>query len=108
MLVIHPKEQTTAILSILYSAQATHVIETDCSDNQMGHLLHHTSNRNRSCYWDMAQTKDSFTAKMKLHSETHHNFWHPWTMNTPFYQLSIIGTSSVYNPSHICSPTNLL
>ena len=47
MLVIHPKDQTTAMLSVLYSAQATRVIETDCSANQMGHLLHHTSKLER-------------------------------------------------------------
>mgnify|MGYP004423006969 CR=1 FL=1 len=43
MLVIHPTDRTTKMLSILYEGVGARVIESDCSNKEMGHLLHHTS-----------------------------------------------------------------
>ena len=43
MLVIHPTDRTTEMLSILYEGLEARLIETDCSNKEMGHLLHHTS-----------------------------------------------------------------
>ena len=43
MLVIHPTDKTTELLSILYEGLGARLIEADCSNKVMGHLLHHTS-----------------------------------------------------------------
>lgn len=43
MLVIHPKDKTTEMPSILYEWLEAKLIESDCSNKEMGHLLHHTS-----------------------------------------------------------------
>lgn len=43
MLVIHPKDRTTEMLSILYKGLEAKLIESDFSNKEMGHLLHHTS-----------------------------------------------------------------
>ena len=43
MLVIHPTDKTTEMLSILYEGLGARLIEADCSNKKMGHLLHHTS-----------------------------------------------------------------
>ena len=42
MLVIHPQDRTTAMLQILYEGLGAHVVANDCSNREMGHLLHHT------------------------------------------------------------------
>ena len=43
MLVIHPKDRTTEMLSILYKGLEAKLIESGFSNKEMGHLLHHTS-----------------------------------------------------------------
>lgn len=43
MLVIHPTDRTTEMLSILYEGLEAKLIESDCSNKEMGHLLRHTS-----------------------------------------------------------------
>lgn len=43
MLVIQPKDRTTKMLSILYEGLEARLIESNCSNKEMGHLLHHTS-----------------------------------------------------------------
>ena len=43
MLVIHPTDKTTEMLSILYEGLGARLIETDCSNKKMGYLLRHTS-----------------------------------------------------------------
>lgn len=43
MLVIHPTDITTEMLSILYEGLGARLIETDCSNKEMGYLLRHTS-----------------------------------------------------------------
>ena len=47
MLVIHPKDKTTAMLSALYDGMEAQVV-TDCrSTKEMGRLLHHVSTQDR-------------------------------------------------------------
>ena len=43
MLVIHPTDRTTEMLSILYEGLEARLIKADCSNKEMGHLLHRTS-----------------------------------------------------------------
>ena len=43
MLVIHPTDRTTEMLSILYKGLGARLIETDCSSKEMGYQLRHTS-----------------------------------------------------------------
>lgn len=43
MLVIHPKDRTTAILSTLYEGLAPQVINGFCSTKEISHLLNHVS-----------------------------------------------------------------
>lgn len=47
MLVIHPTDKTTEMLSILYEGLEARLIETDCSNKEMGYLLRHTSPNER-------------------------------------------------------------
>lgn len=41
MLVIHPQDRTTAVLQILHEGLGARVVAGDCSNREMGHLLHH-------------------------------------------------------------------
>ena len=41
MLVIHPKDKTTAMLSVLYDGLEAQVVADCHSTKEMGHLLHH-------------------------------------------------------------------
>ena len=43
MLVIHPTDRTTEMLSILYEGLEARLIKADCSNKEMRHLLHRTS-----------------------------------------------------------------
>lgn len=47
MLVIHPKDRTTTMLQVLYEGLGAHVVTNDCSNREMGHLLHHASAHER-------------------------------------------------------------
>ena len=47
MLVIHPKDRTTAVLQVLYGGLEAQVVIGDCSNREMGHLLHHTNMEER-------------------------------------------------------------
>ena len=47
MLVIHPKDRTTAMLSALYEGQDARVIDTSCTTKEMERLLHHVSSQER-------------------------------------------------------------
>ena len=42
MLVIHPTDKTTEMLSILYDGFEARLIETDFSNKEMGYLLRHS------------------------------------------------------------------
>lgn len=43
MLVIHPTDKTTEMLSILYEGLGARLIESYCSNKEMGYQLRHTS-----------------------------------------------------------------
>lgn len=43
MLVIHPKDSTTAVLQILYEGIGAQIVTKNCSNREMGHLLHKVS-----------------------------------------------------------------
>ena len=47
MLVIHPKDKTTAMLSALYDGLEAQVVADCCSIKKMGHLLHRVSTQER-------------------------------------------------------------
>lgn len=47
MLVIHPKDSSTAMLRLLYEGLSARVVDGDCSVREMTHLLHHTSPQER-------------------------------------------------------------
>ena len=47
MLVIHPKDKTTAMLSALYEGLEAQVVDDCRSTKEMGHLLHHVSTQVR-------------------------------------------------------------
>ncbi len=47
MLVIHPKDSTTAVLSILYEGMEANVVSCNCSHKKMEQLLHHVSMQER-------------------------------------------------------------
>lgn len=47
MLVIHPKDRTTSVLSILYEGIEANVISNKCSNKEMEQLLHHISTQER-------------------------------------------------------------
>lgn len=47
MIVIHPKDKTTAMLSALYGGLEAQVVADNLSTKEMGHLLHHVSTHER-------------------------------------------------------------
>ena len=47
MLVIHPKDKTTAMLSALYEGLEAQVVDDCRSTKEMGYLLHHVSTQER-------------------------------------------------------------
>ena len=47
MLVIHPKDGTTAMLSAMYEGTEAQVVSTDCSTKEIDRLLRHTSSQER-------------------------------------------------------------
>ncbi|MDD6506517.1 MAG: hypothetical protein PUF39_03965 [Prevotellaceae bacterium] len=47
MLVIHPKDKTTAMLSALYEGLEAQVVDDCRSTKEMGHMLHHVSTQER-------------------------------------------------------------
>ena len=47
MLVIHPKDKTTAMLSALYDGLGAQVVDDDRSSKEMRHLLHHVPKQER-------------------------------------------------------------
>ena len=47
MLVIHPKDKTTAMLSALYDGLEAQVVGDNRSTKEMAHLLHHVSPQER-------------------------------------------------------------
>lgn len=64
MLVIHPKDKTTAMLSALYDGLEAQVVADYRTTKEMGRLLHHVSTQERIMLLGMAQTKDCSFVRM--------------------------------------------
>lgn len=47
MLIIHPKDRITSVLSIQYEEMDANVVSGKCSNKEMEHLLHHVSTQER-------------------------------------------------------------
>ena len=82
MLVIHPTDRTTEMLSILYEGLEAKLIESDCSNKEMGHLLRHTSPSKRimllghgsdkGLFYREDDTKDEFDKIIVGHPHAFH------------------------------------
>lgn len=82
MLVIHPKDKTTAMLSALYDGLGTHVVADYRSTKEMGHLLHHVSPQERimllghgsekGLFFRADDSKDEFDKIIVGHSHAFH------------------------------------
>ena len=81
MLVIHPTDRTTEMLSILYEGLGARLIETDCS-NKEGHLLRHTSpserimllghGSNKGLYFRMNDEEEDFDGIIVGHPQAYY------------------------------------
>mgnify|MGYP006863354256 CR=1 FL=1 len=47
MLVVHPKDRTTSVFSILYEGMDANMVSNNCSNKKMEHLLHNVSTQER-------------------------------------------------------------
>ena len=82
MLVIHPKDKTTAMLSALYDGLEAQVIDDYRSTKEMGHLLHHVSTQERimllghgsdkGLFFRKDDSKDEFDKIIVGHSHAYH------------------------------------
>ena len=82
MLVIHPKDKTTAMLSALYDGLEAQVIDDYRSTKEMGHLLHHVSTQKRimilghgsdkGLFFRKDDSKDRFDKIIVGHSHAYH------------------------------------
>ncbi|MGN1228460.1 MAG: hypothetical protein ACI4T5_02230 [Prevotella sp.] len=82
MLVIHPKDKTTAMLSALYDGLEAKVVDDYRSTKEMGHLLHHVSTQERimllghgsdkGLFFRKDDTKDGFDKIIVGHSLAYH------------------------------------
>ena len=82
MLVVHPKDRTTSVLSILYDGMVTNIISNKCSNKEMGHLLHHASKQERimllghgsdkGLFYREDDTKDEFDKIIVGHPHSFH------------------------------------
>ena len=82
MLVIHPKDKTTAMLSALYDGLEAQVIDDYRSTKEMGHLLHHISTQERimllghgsdkGLFFRKDDSKDEFDKIIVSHSHAYH------------------------------------
>ena len=60
MLVIHPKDKTTAMLSALYDGLKAQVVDDNRSTKEMGHLLRHVSTQERIIFLGHGSDKGLF------------------------------------------------
>ena len=60
MLVIHPKDKTTAMLSALYDGLKAQVVDDNRSTKEMGHLLRHVSTQERIMFLGHGSDKGLF------------------------------------------------
>lgn len=82
MLVIHPKDKTTAMLSALYDGLEAQVIDDYRSTKEMGRLLHHVSTQERimllghgsdkGLFFRKDDSKDEFDKIIVGHSHAYH------------------------------------
>ena len=82
MLVIHPKDKTTAMLSALYDGLEAQVIDNYRSTKEMGRLLHHVSTQERimllghgsdkGLFFRKDDSKDEFDKIIVGHSHAYH------------------------------------
>lgn len=82
MLVIHPKDKTTAMLSALYDGLEAQVVDGYRSTKEMGHLLHHVSTQERimllghgsdkGLFFRKDDSKDEFDKMIVGHSHAYH------------------------------------
>ena len=82
MLVIHPKDKTTAMLSALYDGLEAQAVDDNRSTKEMGHLLHHVSTQERimllghgsdkGLFFRKDDSKDEFDKIIVGHSHAYH------------------------------------
>lgn len=82
MLVIHPKDKTTAMLSALYDQLGAHVVNTLCTTKEMERMLHHVSSQERimllghgsdqGLFFRHDDTKDAFDKIIVGHPHAFH------------------------------------
>ena len=82
MLIIHPKDRTTSVLSTLYEGIGANVISGKCSNKEMEHLLHHVSTQERimllghgsdkGLFYREDDTKNEFDKIIVGHPHTFH------------------------------------
>ena len=82
MLVIHPKDKTTAMLSALYEGLEAQVVDDCRSTKEMGHLLHHVSTQERimllghgsdkGLFYRADDSKEGFDKVIVGHPHTYH------------------------------------
>ena len=82
MLVIHPKDKTTAMLSALYDGLEAQVVDDCRSTKEMGHLLRHVSTQERimllghgsgkGLFYRADDSKEGFDKVIVGHPHTYH------------------------------------
>lgn len=82
MLVVHPKDRTTSVLSALYEGKDANVVSTNCSNKEMEQLLHHVSTQERimllghgsdkGLFYREDDTKDEFDKIIVGHPHSFH------------------------------------
>ena len=82
MLVIHPKDKTTAMLSALYDRLEAQVVADYRTTKEMGRLLHHVSTQERimllghgsdkGLFFRADDSKDEFDKIIVSHSHAYH------------------------------------
>lgn len=82
MLVIHPEDRTTTVLSILYEGVDVNVVSGNCSNKEMEHLLHHVSTQehimllghgsDKGLFYREDDTKNDFDKIIVGHSHAFH------------------------------------
>ena len=82
MLVIHPKDKTTEMLSALYDGLEAQVVDNYRSTKEMGHLLHHVSTQERimllghgsdkGLFFRADDSKDEYDKVIVSHAHAYH------------------------------------
>lgn len=82
MLVVHPKDRTTSVLSTLYEGMDANMVSSNCSNKKMEHLLHHVSTQERimllghgsdkGLFYREDDTKDEFDKIIVGHPHAFH------------------------------------